>query len=295
MITVPLNLKPCPNSGEGVHSWLYYAGCRAVEAGITEAQAIEIIESRMTRPPSPTSEIQDALRAARGDRGGSSVLFPQVNEELVAAIARDNSGVLELWRGWPRGRSNDSHTEEIIDRLFPGNPWLCVGRSNPLFRTHKREEWRGYLHDFSLIVPSPMTSETGLTKNGRRSYHCLANTGPRRFLIIEADCGGLQQQAAVIWHLAKIAPLAAVVFSGSKSLHGWFYCQGQSEESLLKFMKFAVSLGADKRMWLRSQFCRMPDGRRSDDKSTDALIQCGWDGVPRGRQALLYFNPQAIR
>lgn len=145
----------------------------------------------------------------------------------------------------------------------------------------------------SLIVPSPMTSEMGLTKSGRSSYHALANTGPRRFLIIEADRGPLDQQAAVIWHLATMAPLAIVVFSGSKSLHAWFFCEGTPEDRLLKFMRYAVSLGADKRMWLRSQFSRMPDGCRSDGKSSNALAL--WDGIPPGRQALLYFNPQAIQ
>lgn len=297
MISLPLKLKSCPQSGEGggVHSWVFYAACRAVEAGISDDQAKQIIEPLMTRPPNPSTEIEDALRNARGERSQPTIKWPEPNVEQIEAIARDNPGVLDLWRSRSRLRTQDSQAETIIDRLFPGNPWLCVGRSNAIFGTRKREDWRGHLHRFSLIVPSPMISETGITKDGRPSYHCLANTGPRRFLILEADRGGLQQQAAIIWHLAKIAPLALVVFSGSKSLHGWFYCEGQPEDSVLKFMKLAVSLGADKRMWLRSQFCRMPDARRSDDKSSDALIRCGWNDVPTGRQAMLYFNPQAIR
>ena len=263
-----LNVKPCPPSGSGVHRFIFHAACRALEAGMSDETAIEIIEAMMTRPPNPPTEIEDALRSARGERRSPSVL-------------------------WHRVRSQESHTEEIIDRLFPGNPWLCVGRTNRSFRTRKREDWRGHLADYSLIVPSPMVSETGLTKSGHLSQHSLANTGPRQYLIIEADCGDLRQQAAVIWHLAKIAPLAAVVFSGSRSLHGWFFCEGESEDTLLKFMTLAVSLGADSRMWLRSQFCRMPDARRSDNKSSDALKRCGWN-IPLGRQAMLYFNPQAI-
>jgi hypothetical protein len=139
-----------------------------------------------------------------------------------------------------------------------------------------------------------MTSETGLTKSGRKSCHSLDNTGPRSFLIIEADRGDLDQQAAVIGHLDSYAPLAAVVFSGSKSLHGWFVCKGTSEEKLLKFMQYAASLGADTRMWLRSQFCRMPDGRRFDGKNSEALSICGLSGIPAGRQALIYFNPDVI-
>lgn len=169
-----------------------------------------------------------------------------------------------------------------------------MGQSNRAFRTQRRENWRGRLDAYSLIVPSPMTSETGRTKGGRESFHSLDNTGPRRFLIVEADCGGLDQQAAVIWHLAKLAPLAAVVCSGSKSLHGWFFCEGASENTLLKFMRYAVSLGADKRMWLRSQFCRMPDGSQIGSNS-EQLSSCGLEGIPAGRQALLYFNPEVVR
>lgn len=261
---------------------------------MTDEEAIEVIENMMTRPPNPPSEIEDALRSARGERS-SAIQWPHVNHEQIEAIAQDPRDLLDLWKSWRRCTDTESHTEKIIDRLFPGNPWLCVGKSSQSFCTRRREDWRGQLNAHSLIVPSPMTSETGLTKSGRTSYHTLANTGPRRFLIVEADRGPLEQQAAVIWHLATLAPLAIVVFSGSKSLHGWFVCEGIPEDKLLKFMRYAVSLGADKRMWLRSQFCRMPDGRRSDGKNSDALTLLGWDGIPPGRQALLYFNPQAIQ
>jgi hypothetical protein len=230
----------------------------------------------------PWAEIEDALKAAP-----SSIRWPKPNAGQIEAVGQEGAGVLDLWRSWRcRRHVWESHTEEIIDRLFPDNPLLCVGRNIQTFRTQRREQWRGELEAHSLIVPSPVTSEAGRS---------LINTGPRRHLIIEADCGGLKQQAAILWHLAKIAPLAIVVFSGNKSLHGWFFCEGILEERLLRFMKYAVSLGADKMMWLRSQSCRTPDGRRSDGKSSTALQASGWDEIPAGRQPLLYFNPEAIR
>jgi hypothetical protein len=296
MIAASLNVKPCPANGEGVHSWLFHAACCAVEAGMSDDQAVEEIEALMTRNPNPPSEIEDALRSARGQRSSPNLSWPQVNDEQIEAISQDGMRVLDLWTVSPVPMQvGDSRAEEIIDYLFPGNPWLCVGQSSRAFRTQRRENWRGQLDAYSLIVPSPMTSETGLTKNGRGSCHTLDNTGPRRFLIIEADRGSLDEQAAVIGHLASYAPLAAVVFSGSKSLHGWFVCKGASEDTLLRFMRYAVSLGADKRMWLRSQFCRLPDGRRSDGKSSTALWSCGLDGIPAGRQALIYFDRHVIR
>ncbi len=52
--------------------------------------------------------------------------------------------------------------------------------------------------------------------------------------------------------------------SGGKSLHGWFYCAEIGEEITRSFMRYAVSLGADRAMWTRSQFVRMPDGTREN-------------------------------
>jgi hypothetical protein len=83
----------------------------------------------------------------------------------------------------------------------------------------------------------------------------------------------------VFLHLAERAPLAVAVHSGSKSIHGWFYCVGQPEEKLRRFMRYAVSLGADRMMWTRSQFARIPDGTRADGK----------------RQTAYFFNPEVLK
>ena len=119
-----------------------------------------------------------------------------------------------------RFEDNDSHCEEIVDTLFPGNPLLCCGKSNSEFATRSREEWRGKLAAMQFIVPCPMSARTGRTQDGKESEHTLENTGPRRFLVIEQDTGTVDEQAAILVHLAERAPLALAVHSGSKSLHG---------------------------------------------------------------------------
>jgi hypothetical protein len=126
--------------------------------------------------------------------------------------------------------------------------------------------------------PSPMTARTGRTQESKQSAHTLESTGSRRFLVIEQDKGTLDDQAAVLLHLAARAPLALGVHSGSKSIHGWFYCAGQTEERLEHFMRYAVSLGADRATWTRSQFVRMPDGTRENGK----------------RQTVYFFNSARI-
>ena len=129
-----------------------------------------------------------------------------------------------------------------------------------------------------LIVPSPMSATRGTTKEGRESAHCLDNTGPRRFLVVEFDKGSFDEHAALLWHLSDFAPLATAVHSGGKSLHGWFYCQGEPEDKLRRFMSYAESLGADRATWTRSQFVRMPGGTR--------------DGGCR--QSVFYFAPDTV-
>src|SRR3984893_16074038 len=110
-----------------------------------------------------------------------------------------------------------SHSEEIIDALFPGNPLLCAGRSNRDFATLSRQDWRGKLSALQFIVPNPMTARIGHTQEGKQSAHTLEATGGRRFLVIEQDAGTSDEQAAVLLHLAERAPLAIAVHSGSKS------------------------------------------------------------------------------
>ena len=197
------------------------------------------------------------------------------------------------------------HIRGIRLIVFPGNPLLCVGQSNHEFDTCLREEWRGRLGSMALIVPSPMSARTGSTKDGgKTSKHTLANTGLRRFLIVECDFARvardgktptvfaplidklgadhidtLDMGAAVVAHLARSAPLAAAVHTGGKSLHGWFYCAGRDEGRLEKFMRDAVRIGADRATWSRSQFVRMPDGQRDNGK----------------RQVTYYFNPEVVK
>jgi hypothetical protein len=172
----------------------------------------------------------------------------------------------------------EPQTEHIVDAFFPGNPWLCVGASQRVFQTCRREELRGALSSRALIVPSPMTAQSGRTREGKESEHTLASTGLRRFLVVEFDTGTADEHAALLLDLAQHAPLVLAVHSAGKSLHGWFYCAGQSEEVTLRLMRHAVSLGADSHLWLRSQFVRMPDGTRDNGR----------------RQVVYFFNPAPV-
>jgi hypothetical protein len=85
-------------------------------------------------------------------------------------------------------------------------------------------------------------------------------------LICEFDTGTADDHAAILIHLAGFAPLVCAVHSGGKSLHGWFFVAGQPEAKVEKFFRYAVTLGADRATWTRSQFVRMPDVTRDNGK-----------------------------
>ena len=263
-----------PRAGEGVHDWLFRVA-RQLHAHLPAGEIVNLLESRVQDCGRHVSrkEIEDAVKnsipcawqPSQHTTPKPAAKWPAVNQEQREAIIRDNGGLADLWElSRPRIEDNGQHTEEIIDRLFPGNPLLCCGKSSQEFDTRPREAWRGQLSALQFIVPSPMSAVTGETKDGKESKHTLANTGARRFLICEFDTGATDEHAALLLHLGTFAPLVCAVHSGGKSLHGWFYVHGQPDVKVEKFFRYAVSLGADRMTWTRSQFVRMPDGTRDN-------------------------------
>lgn len=227
--------------------------------------------------------------------------WPEPEIELIEGIVRQSGGLAELAEQSPcRFEDQSSHTEEVIDALFPGNPLLCVALDNAQFATRRREVWRGQLSRMPLIVANPMLKVWADTQSGKKSQHTLAATTARVYLPIEFDfcledklgkptvlnqtIAGWQREgisvadacAALHLYLAKSLPLVLATHSGGKSLHAWFRVLGFDEQALLAIMRRACRLGADHVTWRPSQFVRMPDGRRQD-------------GQP---QVLYYFDPK---
>jgi hypothetical protein len=287
-------LAAIPPAGTGIHLWLFRVA-RQLWAHRDRAEIIAILSAAVSDCGRhvPVSEVESAVDRAKGcawrpNAGRYGFLnspappraWPSVNQQQRAEIVADGGGLADLWELSPiRIEDNETHAEKIVDKLFPGDLLLCVGQSDSDFDTKPREAWRGTLASKQLIVPSPMKAQLGRRKkDGKLSAHTLDNTGDRRFLVCEFDTGTTDEHAALLLHLASRAPLVLAVHSGNKSLHGWFFCAGQPETKLRRFMDYAVSLGADPATWTRSQFVRMPDGQRDTGQ----------------RQTVFFFNPRPL-
>ena len=271
----------------GTHRWAFLAALRCKEAGISELEADQLIEGQEGSMPRyfKPGEVADAVASAYGTGLRAHRKWPKIDRAKRRPIISQGAGLKTLQEAsGSRSPSEERLTEGIIDLLFPGNPLLCVGQSVWIFSTKEREKWRGRLSGRQFIVPSPMSTSTGITKNGHESPKSDDNTGDRRFLVIEQDkIDGKDiprdEQEAVLVHLSTLLPLVLAVSSGGKSVHGWFLCEGAVESDLREFMEYAVSLGADSATWTKSQFVRMPDGTRENAK----------------RQEILYFNPSSLK
>jgi hypothetical protein len=228
--------------------------------------------------------------------------WPRRDLDAIRRIAQTGLGGADLYHSSPI-YPGEMDAEDYIDALFPGNPLLCVGDRMEAAETRHRLDLRGTLSRRQFIVPSVMSAPEGRTQEGRPSPRTLTNVGERSYVVVECDFAFTTRDgtptpeaallreleatrisvfdlcAAVLHWLARVAPLALVVSSGGKSYHGWFPRQGQSEDKLRRFMRLAVTIGADYHTWTPCQFVRMPEGRRDNGRL----------------QAVQFFNPSVIR
>lgn len=285
-----VELHPCPEEGSGVHSWMFSSACYLRRRGWEDEEIFRRIEEGS--PRKDAREISDAVRNSAAAvqaqssfrRSGGRVRPPgripkaEPNRRAISRLFCSYGGEITL-RAISPVDPEIWTPENVLDLLFPDSPLLCVGTTDASARTVPRDEIRGREENFAKIVPNPMSKEFGVNKRGQKSRRCLDNTGPRRFLVCEFDHEGRETQAGALIRLAEIAPMTLALWSGRRSLHGWFFCEGVEERLLAAFFRFATSLGADPALYTRCQLVRMPGGTR---------VETG------NRQKILFLNPHTI-
>jgi hypothetical protein len=303
-----INKIPGAVSGSNGHGITFAAACNLLRAfpNLAPHEALSFLREYNQRcePPWTESELNHKVTDAWAEvrNGGPRIVgalassTPEPKRQppdctTTDRIIQDGLRLPDLLEAsFARFDDDSSHVEQIVDVIFPGNPLLCIGKTNWDFHTRRRSVWRGHLHRFPLIVPNPMLAIVAPTQDGRLSEHSKRGTGKRVYLVIEFDFretndkGGetvwasyirrwkssgisiVDACAALIMHLALRMPtLVCVCFSGGKSLHAWFRVFDVDLAKQYGFVEYAISLGADPALWKnRSQFARIPDGRREN-------------------------------
>ena len=80
-------------------------------------------------------QIEDAYRHAGTEAPGANSAtlaayrpkpkWPQRDNGLIVRVAGQYGGCADLWEASPVRLDGSEHTEEVVDALFPENPWLC--------------------------------------------------------------------------------------------------------------------------------------------------------------------------
>jgi hypothetical protein len=209
-------------------------------------------------------EIERAVFRATGETCREGPQWPMMDARRIAKITKNAEGGLKSLQASSDKTSGPFTTGEIIDQLFQPTDLLCLAKCLSGAVTEKRETFRGKEHEFQFIVPNAMSAKSGLTTDGRISSRCLANVGPLTYQVVEFDQGTLDEQAKIHLHLADMVRLRLVVFSGSKSLHGWYDMRSLPEERVNDFRYYVATLGADKATFTPFQLVRTPNALRDN-------------------------------
>jgi hypothetical protein len=204
----------------------------------------------------------------RGKRYERVPTWPELLYAESISIAKRRGGFDELVLSSPRPIERvQFSTEDWLDCFYKDTDLLCIGDRPFAIEVKSRSTWRGHLEHARYIVPNVFQS----VYSGR----CNDNVKmPRQFVLTETDIHSsvglweeflrhsgadhIDVQAAILSHLKDlgILRLATVVWSGSKSMHAYWY-PDPDETINRSFMETAVSLGADHHGWTKCQFARI--------------------------------------
>jgi hypothetical protein len=295
---------PAPGGG-GAHQALFRAGCLGARAGLTAEQVVLDLQEYMPEGTRvvPAQEVEDGVQAGfaevtgkKGDRkkvAPAPVISPDALEKILktghGATEADIMARSPTPLDWPEQEAS----WRVLEALYAPGEMIFIGDdgwSGRLGETIRpASEWVNLFQTIAHVpypkimvnpltgIPAPKKSGTGMTLRGDGSI--AAN----RFVVIEHDQLPLADQLA-FWMGAPL-PVAAIISSGKKSIHGWVRVdctdaiewQSQIENKL--FPQYLVPMGFDRSCKNASRLSRMPGHIRKDTR----LVQKCLYLAPQGR------------
>lgn len=245
-----------------------------LRSGFEEWERTTILEYwfRNYYRPVTEREIERAATRVSCESIRKAPKWPEPNPRWIKAITASAIGALDELQAMSTLKPAAMSSGAIIDELFAPDALLCMASSLDDARTEQREFFRGSEGGRQFIVPNPMSGKFGLTTDGKTSRRCLANTGPLTYQVVEFDQGTLDEQAKIHLHLSRFAKLRLIVFSGNKSLHGWYDARSMDPEILVRFRRYAAALGADKATFTLCQLVRTPNAKRDNGVIQTAIF-----------------------
>ena len=282
---------PCPQAGGGVHGWVLSTANRAARAGVSQAEAERDILNAMSRPPSPSGEVRVAVAKAYREHvpGGGGVPYPHKPKPRPLPLTRehfirkgDGAAEVDWWErspvriDWEPGPRD---MVEVLKALWMPEEMLFLGDrqgsivapAHALIRRYRTAPVPPHL------ILNPMSGREHLTKDGRPSMRCDEAVSVFRYAVAEFDDMSREAQHQ-FWAGFTSAPVAALVDSGGKSIHGWLRVDCPNREAWERdvdhglFERVLIPLGCDAACKNESRLSRAPGHYRSEKNSWQRLL-----------------------
>lgn len=296
-----------PSGGGGLNPSLMRPAIYAVRFGMTEESFVVFLRPHIRGSRAVTdSEIRRAYQSAqrkvqKGERWEkpASVSKPQHTSliQLRNEWISQGQGVstMDLMMASPIMISVKPTIQalQMVNALYQGGEFIYAGPSLARValgvnlvgtirlkqRLHTAEQV-----DAEYIVPNPFTGKPAPKKSDDGvSLRCDRAIHQFRYAVAEFDNLSIDDQLA-FWSQTTL-PVAALIFSGGKSIHAWIRCDGitslEEWDSVIKdelYAQFLIPMGVDRACSNPSRLSRMPGHFRKDKKQV---------------QQLLYLNPAA--
>jgi hypothetical protein len=266
-------MDTCPKAGGGVHQWLFEAA-RAFHRWPFHFKPNTIIRllttatehcGRLVQQHEIVDAVSNSDPASPTHLGNTSY-----TSALPVRLPEFRDAIIKASEDPPVSPTKYAHltSQKVLQWLFPDDPLLCFAKDKYNAKAIRWSKLNGWIPP--LMVPSPLLGPAALTKEGRKSCRALANIGERLYLIIEFDEGELDDQAKLLWSLRIRQRLVMIVYSGKKSLHGWFRLE---DKRLLKaFCDYAYQIGCDSATFGKQQLVRVPNAIRPETGKQQTVI-----------------------
>lgn len=235
--------------GERNHRLLGIAN-RGIEGGRSPEEVVREIIEASGDPPLAETEVRRAVTKAERDvqpNGGNhphtrptAPAYPTRARpsweagalQLVSAMCKAGSDIAPesfLERSPVRVTSDPvEQTQTFLERLWGPSEYLFIGEQySPAERgvaLRTRDEWLTAPHAElgPQIMANPLTGLVGKTQDGKASRRSLECVAAYRYALIEFDAMPVEVQFAFWAGIVdqNVLPVASIVFSGGKSLHG---------------------------------------------------------------------------
>lgn len=293
---------PAPGGG-GAHTTFFKAGVLGYKSKLSEHQIFTDVSGAVPEGTRHVTEeeiitgIQKGFsRAMYNDVGGGNAAdsIPKVRVPLDAferlVTAGRGATRQDIMGASPVNiKDNDllENTTAVLDTLYAAEDTLFIGgamdRGQPGKSIRKVSDWKKFFKKSKKImaphiIVNPLSGEEATLKANpnKMSYRCDNAIVNWKYMVVEFDEVSLEDQLA-FWAVVKL-PVAALVYSGSKSIHGWVCvdCEDRNEwerevEQDL-FPGYLMPLGVDGSCRNESRLSRMPGHTREGSDKVQSLL-----------------------